>query len=230
MNTTNILTKTYPVSNFERVVLHAQHENHLTIIQGKQEALAIRAPVDVLSRTKAHVRNGVLDINQGGDWLERLRDALTTSLSRPEIYYTLRVEQLDSLEVYALATITAKYLKAKHLSLKFSGPGILEIEDLQAKQLEVELSGINRVKLAGSTDSQSIVMRGMTQYDAGLLMSKHTEIEMTGPGDLTVWVLEQLDVDVRGPGSVSYYGTPQIQKNLSPISRLTHLESTGVHA
>ncbi len=230
MSTTHTLTKIYPVSNFDRVLLRAQHENHLTILQGDQEALTIQAPADVLSRTKAQVRSGVLEISQGGDWMDRLRDALTTSLTRPEIYYTLRVERLASLEVYAIATITADSLQAKHLSIKFNGPGLLEIEDLAVGQLNIELSGPNRVRIAGSAADQSIFLRGLAQYDAGSLKSRHTEIEMTGPGSVTVWALDRLDVEVRGPGSVAYYGTPQIHKSLSPISSLTHLESTQVHA
>jgi len=228
MDTTNTLTKTYQVANYHHVVLHAQHENHLRIIQGDREALTIQAPADVLLRTKAQVRNGVLDISLGGDWKERLRDALTTSLTRPEISYTLMVEKLKALEIYAMAVVKAESLKTTNLSIKFNGPGTLNIENLTAEKLNIELSGLSRAKIAGKVAEQSITIRGMAQYDGGALLSRHSGIEMTGAGIVTVWALDRLAVDVRGPGSVSYYGTQQILESLSPISSLTHLEKGKV--
>ncbi|HSF83377.1 MAG TPA: DUF2807 domain-containing protein [Anaerolineales bacterium] len=230
MNENTILTKMFPVSNFDRVVLRAQHENRLNIVQGEREALTIQAPAEVLARIRARVRSGSLEISLGGDWKERLSDALTTSLTRPEIAYTLRVKQLASLDVYAMAFITAEHLNSKHLSVRFNGPGVLHIEDLAAQQLDIELTGASRVDVSGIATEQNLTLRGLAQYDARRLQSKRTEIEMTGAGIVTVWALEHLGVDIRGPGSVAYLGMPKVSENLSPLASLTHLEGSGVPA
>ena len=224
MDENQLLTKTYPVVNFYRVLLQTQHENYLTILPGAQEGLTIQAPTQVLSRIKARVRNRTLEISLGGDWKERLRDALSTSLSRSHISYVLRVNRLTSLEVFALAHIRAERLKARQLSIRFNGAGTLALEDLTAERLAIMLSGANRAQCSGEVIEQSIILRGMSQYDASQLRSKRTNIELTGAGAITVWTLDRLEVDIRGPGSVGYYGAPDVYEKLSPLSSLTHLE------
>jgi hypothetical protein len=45
-------------------------------------------------------------------------------------------------------------------------------------------------------------------------------VELKGSGQATVWATENLDVTVRGLGSVEYYGTPQVRKHASPMANV----------
>jgi len=230
MNKSPIITKTRPVSNFDQVVLRSQHENRLVIIQGSQEALAIQAPGDIIPRIRSEVRHGQLEISLEGAWRDKLRDALTTSFTRPQIKYTLMVRQLSSLDVYAMAYITAESLQTENLKVKFYGPGVIDIDSLAAEKFEIELSGASNVELGGQVEKQTVLLRGLSHYRALGMQSEVTKIELNGPGMATVWATKQLDVTIRGPGSVSYYGTPEIRKRISPMGSFNRIESLHVAA
>jgi len=224
MQNAQIITKTRPVSNFDRVVLRSQHENRLIIVQGDQESLTIQAPGDILQRIKSEVRRGELAISLEGGWLDKLSDAFTTSLTRPQIKYTLRLRELSSLEIYALAYVTAESLKADDLSVKYFGPGVIDIDSLQANKFAIELSGASNVELGGHVEVQTVLLRGLGTYEALGLQSAVTKIELNGPGMARVWATEQLDVTINGPGVLSYHGEPEIKKRLSPMGSIKQID------
>lgn len=230
MKNAPIITKTRPVSNFDRVVLHSQHENRLIIVQGERESLTIQAPGDIIPRIKSEVRRGQLDISLGGAWLDRLSDALTTSFARPQIKYKLMVRELTSLEIYALAYITADRLRTDDLSVKFFGPGVIDIDSLEAEKFKIELSGASNVDLGGRVEKQTVMLRGLGTYEAIGLQSIVTVIELNGPGMAQVRASKQLDVTIRGPGIVSYLGSPEVRKRISPMGSLKRIERLQVSA
>jgi hypothetical protein len=91
MNASAQITETRMVSGFNRVLLTAQHTNELIITQGDREGLTIEGPANIVPRPVAEVGHGTLVIDTGGGWLDKLSDALTTSLTRPHIRYLLAV-------------------------------------------------------------------------------------------------------------------------------------------
>ena len=161
--------------------------------------------------------------------MEKVLDAFTTSLTRPQIKYTLMVNRLFSLDIRAMAYVTAERLQTDRLAVKFNGPGLIEIGSLVAEKLALELVGTGRAELAGFVDKQEIVLRGLGQYEAANLESRVAKIELLGPGVATLWATKQLDVSVRGPGSVSYYGAPEVRQRISPMGNLVCLESRSVN-
>jgi hypothetical protein len=45
------------------------------------------------------------------------------------------------------------------------------------------------------------------------LASKVTDIRIGGSGDITVWVIDALDVRIMGSGNVRYYGRPTVSSS-----------------
>lgn len=211
------------VSGFDRVVLRAQHENELIITQGEQEALTVHGPADIVPRIETEVRQGTLVISMGGGLLEKLGDALTTSLTRPHIRYELAVKSLASLEVCAMASIRADSLKSEHLALRFAGVGELHIGAVDTHLLEVDLPGAARIELAGYAAQQRVTVAGPAQYDASRLESRKAQVTVKGIGAATVWAEDQLDVTIRGPGRVSYRGAPRVKHSIAPMGSLSCL-------
>jgi hypothetical protein len=225
MSTNLVVSQIRMVRDFDRVVLKAQHENELILTQGDREALTVYAPADILPRIESDVRQGRLVIGTGGGWLEKLGDALTTSLTRPRIRYELTVRKLASLEVYAMASVYAATLKTGPLALRFNGLGEIRIDSLDTALLEVDLPGAGRIELAGYAAEQKVTVTGPGQYDAAKLESHRARVTLRGIGAITVWAVRELEVTMRGPGRVSYYGTPRIKKSLAPMASLSYLGS-----
>jgi len=223
MDTLQNPTEIRQVSGFDQVSLRSQHENHLAIRQGARESLTIQAPAEILTRIQSRVAQGRLTISLQGDWPARIRDALTTSLTRPRIHYRLCVKNLSLLEIYAMADVRIGSLEAQELQIKYNGMGLMTIDDLVAGELIVEINGAGRIKLNGRVQDQKITVNGLAEYDAGALESQRATILLRSPGTAKLWATDQLRVDIRGPGSVSYYGSPQIHKRISPVGSLIAL-------
>jgi hypothetical protein len=215
------------VNGFNRVILSAQHENELIITQGSHEALTIEGPADLVPRLVAEVRHGTLVLGTGGDWLEKLSDALTTSLTRPHVRYRLAVRELTGIEVSAMAQVRASAIQAGKLVLKFSGLGDLRIDSLLADLLEVFQSGMSRVELAGHVGQQKVCICGPARFNASGLESHEAEVTVRGIGAAVVWATRALAVTVRGPGQVSYYGAPRLSGSVAPLGSLVNLGGHG---
>jgi hypothetical protein len=216
-------TEVRPVTGFDQVTLRSQHENHLVIQQGDQESLTIQAPEEILHRIKSQIVHSRLIISLEGAWPDRIRDALTTSLTRPRIHYKLCVKNLSHLEIYAMADVSAACLQTEELEIKYNGMGLMVIDDLIASKLEVEMNGAGRIRINGCVQEQKITVNGLAEYNAGGLKSDRATILLRSPGTATVWVTSTLNVDIRGPGGVSYYGSPHIHKRISPVGSLSTL-------
>lgn len=227
MRTGPIVSETRMVTGFNRVVLTAQHSNELIITQGDREALTIEGPADLVPRLEVEVRHGTLFLGTGGGLVEKLKDALTTSLTRPHIRYCLALRQLAAIEVSAMAQVRAAALKAGELRLEFRGLGELRIDSLLADRLEVVQSGMGRVELAGHVARQQVRLFGPARFHSPELESHEAQVSVRGMGAAVVWATRELAVSVRGPGQVSYYGTPRLSGSVAPLGSLVSLGGHG---
>jgi hypothetical protein len=221
MSTGDLVTESREVGNFDRVAL--SDYGHLVITQGEEESLTIEAERDVLAKIQTEVREGRLDISIGASWRDKLGHALSTSLTRKGIKYSLSVQKLAGLEILGAARVNVSNLKTDRLGLTSGGAGDVNIESLIAEQLEVDLRDAGTIELTGQVAEQNVSIGGAGLYRAPKLASKRARVTLRGAGRATVWVLEDLDVDIHGLGSVQYYGLATVRKNISGLGSVTHL-------
>ena len=221
MSTGNLVTESREVSNFDRVVLREYGE--LAITQGERESLTVEADQDILPRIKTEVRDGRLVIGIGGGWLDKLGDALATSLTGKRINYSLTVKKLTGLEIHGAGRVSASNIETDRLALRLGGAGQVNIEHLTAELLEVDLPGVGKIGLTGQVAEQRIVISGAGNYSAPKLESKKASVDLRGAGKATVWAVEDLDATIRGLGSVEYYGSPSVKQTVSGLGSVTSL-------
>lgn len=219
MNTGNLATESREVKDFDRVILRDYGE--LIIEQGEQESLTIETDADILPRIETKVEGGTLTLAHGGSWADRIGNALTTSLTRKPIRYSLTAKKLRGLEVRGAATVRASSIETDQLTLGLGGAGSVKVESLTAHSLEVDLPGMGSVALSSHVSEQTITMSGAGSYKAPKLESKKATVDLRGAGKATVWVVENLDVTIRGLGSVEYYGTPAVKRKVSGLGSVT---------
>ncbi len=223
MSSYEIISQTRDVSGFERVALRCPAgEAVLLITQGEKEALTIRAREKIAGRIKTEVKGGRLTITTGGVWSDKLGDMLQTSLTRPQITYCLTVRRLVDLHVVGFAQVRLDGLDTERLVLTFSGAGGVQIGSLTAGLLEVDLRWAGQIEVAGKVTEQRVQV-SMGTYNARRLQSNQAGVTLKGAGYATVWAVDALDLDIRGPGGVAYYGTPTVRRTLSPVARVTRL-------
>ena len=214
-------TKTLELSAFDRAIFTGHGE--LTITQGDRESLTLETHPDTLPKIKVEVVDGTLHVGQGRTLSDKIGFALQTSLTRKEIRYTLTVRKLASLELGGVFTAAARGLVADGLSLKLTGPSQLRVEGLTSETLHVDMPAAGMLAVDGSVAEQQVKLGGPGDYDAPRLNSKKASIVVSGPGRAAVWVSDQLDVNIRGIGSVEYYGSPKVHQRISGIGSIARL-------
>jgi hypothetical protein len=212
MSTEDIRTETREVSGFDQVALAGFGE--LNITQGEVESLAIEAPQEILDRIETEVSDGKLTIRFRQSWTDWVNVTLSAGLSGLRVTYDLRVKRLTDLVIMGAARVRAANLKTDRLSLELRGVGDVSIASLNAERLQVNLPGAGKISVAGRVTEQKVTIRGAGNYEAPELESQTVEATLEGVGSATVWAVKELDVTLRGIGEVSYYGTPQVRKNI----------------
>jgi hypothetical protein len=114
-------------------------------------------------------------------------------------------------------------LNANDLEFVLDGAVDINVDALDADKLVMVLNGAGDVVLAGQVVEQSIFLNGAINHWAAGLESQTAVVEAGGAGNVIVWATESLDVQIGGPSTVSYYGDPQVTKDISRVGRLVSL-------
>ena len=190
---------------------------NLYIELGEKEELRIEADDNLLQYFETRVRDGTLEI---GD-----RDRVTL-LPREPVRFSLTVKELDTIVLSGLGSIEVPDdIETTRLSLRMSGGGKVEVEDLRADVLEVNISGLGDLYVGeGEVEDQKVVISGGGSYRARELGSAKTQVRVTGLGFATVRVRDHLKVVISGGGSVKYIGNPTVEQDVSGVG---HVERIG---
>jgi hypothetical protein len=210
----HIITEDRSVSGFHAVELTALGD--LTITQGDKESLSVQADDNLMKLIHTDVVNGVLKISfDGSVWSSYY-------VSGESIKFHLTVINLDDLRFSGAGKITVENLKTTDLSATLNGAGTLSLDNLSVDQLTVQLAGAGSLNADGKTTSQTINLSGVGSYQAADLQSTNATISLSGLGSATLWVVDNLDVQISGAGSVSYFGEPTIVKNITGLGSLVN--------
>lgn len=205
----NIITEERQVSGFRGVAVGGVGILKVTV--GNKEALSIEAEDNVLPVIKSEVKNGTLYI--GFKEKTNVRQIKT-------IHYNLTVKSLDTLKMSGATEAEVGAIMAERFSLDASGASKVRFASLNAKELKVELSGATGLKLAGNVEKQTIQMSGAGKYEAGDVASKEATIQASGASKTTVRVSDKLTVHASGAVTVDYYGSPNVEKHTSGVSKV----------
>jgi Putative auto-transporter adhesin, head GIN domain len=190
------------VSGFDRIVLRAVGD--LQIEQGDGEALAVEAEPRLLPKIVTTVKAGTLYIDVVG----------SVSTQQP-LRYHLRIKRLQSIVSEAGGSIRVGRLQTDHLAIGMAGSGTLGIARLEARSVQVRVSGAAEVSLAGAVRAQSVAIEGSGDYRAERLASERAQVAISGAGEARVNVKEELVVDLSGSSDVTYLGDPRVRQKIT---------------
>jgi hypothetical protein len=210
------------VKDFHRVKLTGYGEVHIE--QGDEEHLTIESDRGKLQVIMSEVVMGRLELGQGRRLMDKLNLAFETSLTRVPIRYRLTVKQLNELEIGGAYKVYVQGISTGTLLLKVNGANDVHFDSLAAELLTVDVSVGGVIDLDGFVDEQLVSIKGPTSYRASTLKSKRAKVTVTGPSTAIVKVSDELDVVIRGLGSVKYLGNPKLQKKLSGLGSISKMD------
>lgn len=110
------------------------------------------------------------------------------------------------------------------LRVKINGSGDITLMELKADDLSLNVNGSGNLRINdGNVGEQDIDINGSGNFQAEDLASKVTNINIGGSGDITVWVVDTLDVRIMGSGNVRYYGRPTVSSTGNGSGDITNL-------
>ncbi|MEJ2013652.1 MAG: DUF2807 domain-containing protein [Anaerolineales bacterium] len=221
MSSEKMVTEKRDVHDFNRVRLRDYGE--LIVSMGDEESLTIDSEQEILDAIQTIVRGDTLDIFIGASWLDKLNFALSTSFTRIPIKYTLVVKDLNALDILGAARVRIDGIQSERLAIVLGGAGEIIGHDLQTEQLDVDLRGAGKIEFSGSTADQWVTISGAGNYHAPDMATKKTRVEVTGAGKATVAAREELNLAIRGVGSVDYYGPGTVSRSISGLGSINHL-------
>lgn len=179
--------------------INASTSGDVIIKQGPVQKVEIEAQSNIIDEVSRNVVNGKWNI--GFDHCVSLRKGMT-------VYIT--VPQLNEIKSTGSGDLqSASFFNFQDLDLDVTGSGDVSL-DMHVDDLTVTQTGSGDVVLSGEADTQLIQVTGSGDYKAFNLISKNTEVTLTGSGDGRVYASTSLRVSISGSGDLEYKGSPTI--------------------
>ena len=187
----NIITQARSVSGYTSISFSGADE--LNITQGATESLNITTDDNLMEYIETTVENGVL-----------------------------KIEFREGVSLDPSDTITFDVAVIELNSIFFSGAGTIQADALNvvADTFNFTVSGVANCVIVGQAIHQNIIISGTCTYEASGFESTSAAVSLSGVGDLTLWVSDNLDVIISGVGNVYYWGSPVTNINVSGTGKV----------
>ncbi len=213
----NIISENRDVSGFSTIDFSTFGKVNITT--GDTESLSISGPDNLIPEITTSVNNGTLLIKNKENFT-------VSSINTKDILtFTIVVKSLSALTISGAGDVQVDTLSSPTMDLTMSGAGNVVMSQLTSTNLKVTLSGAGGLEISGSGDQATFDLSGAGSIQAANLKLNSANITISGLGGATLWVTGTLTGTISGAGSVSYYGTPQVNTNTTGLGQFKSLGS-----
>jgi hypothetical protein len=189
----------------------------VNISQSGSESLTIEGRDNLVPLVTTTVRNGTLHIDMQ-------KDITVTNLNTENLLtFTITVKDLNSISISGLSNVKMDKLSVSDFQVSMSGAGQFKLGQVSATSVGIDISGLGNVDLAGTATSATINISGAGNANCPDLKLQTANVTIPGLGGATIWVTDQLTGNISGAGSVSYYGSPQTDTQVSGLGKFKPL-------
>lgn len=198
-----IVKKTLSLDAFSGVELAVS--GNVYIRQGSKQMVEVESHQNIIELLRTDVASGF--------WKIRF-DKSVRGYSKLNIYIT--VPSVSKLAISGSGRIEGQntFTGSNNVSLAISGSGNLKAA-FECQELSATISGSGDMILSGKTGSLRASISGSGDVRAKELDVADANITISGSGDCSVSVRENLDVKTSGSGDVSYSGRPRVNAKVS---------------
>ncbi len=207
-----LVTQNRPVSGVNSVDL--QTDVDLTIQQGPAESLVVTGDEAILPALLTNTSFGQLTIREDPRY-EIQGDA------RPKLVLT--VKDLNALKLSSSGNVKVGPLTTTNFNIDLSSSCNVTIQAIQANAISAHLTSSGDILIQGQANSLSMMVTSSGNFEAGDLQVQNADITMTSSGDVTVWVVKALAVNLSSSGNIAYYGNPVVDQTISSSGKLISL-------
>lgn len=170
-------------------------------LPGDSSYIIINGDENLVDKVKYQIKDKELILTTHNNARLRSNNNLIIRLQTPELK-ALNLQTIGSLN------IPNQYM-VDELKVRVEGVTRLQIDSLQARNLEVYTEGIGSSVFSGTASSVILFMHGAGNIDAFLLKSDSVKAKVEGVGSIKCDPVQYLDARVEGIGTIAYRAEPE---------------------
>lgn len=109
------------------------------------------------------------------------------------------------------------------LKLQITGGAAVDMKNIAAEAVTVEVDGAADVVLSGTADKLETEINGAGVLDSGALTVRHGAVTVNGVGTADVNCTDALNVEINGAGTVQYRGEPELTKTINGLGTVSKI-------
>jgi hypothetical protein len=196
----NVITEKRSTVGYDEISVSGFFD--VVLVSGKEGAIEINAEENLMQYIKIEVDGTMLKISTEKN--------INISTNK-EIVVTVPFEQISYVSLSGSGDIETKNtIEAPKFIAKLSGSGEMNL-DVKSQEFETNLSGSGDIELKGSADSFIAKISGSGDVNAFDLVTKKSNLTISGSGDMKVNCSENLYARISGSGNINYKGNPEIK-------------------
>ena len=211
VGSSNIISQEKQLSAYDRIEVLGSYDVIFT--DGEVGKIKIKAPDNILPLIQTEVSDGLLRIDTGKNRYK---------LKEPIIIYVPVDSRLKQVVIKGSADIyTEKNLETKALEVDVYGSGDVRLQ-VEASSLALKIDGSGDIRVGGKTDNLSININGSGDVEVPNLKAEKAAISISGAGDVSAYVTEDVDISIAGSGDVTIKGNPKkIKQKINGSGRVS---------
>lgn len=178
--------------------------------QWDADTLRIETEEELLPEIVSYVEGGTLYIKPKS---KEFSTDLWPKHSKPANFY-ITMKDPKGVTVTGAGTVFSEgKIDTKDFQLTLNGSGVARLH-LNVENLISTLSGGGNFTLRGRVKNQQIKISGSGNYNAFDLVSQKCDVRINGAGNVSVNVVDSLQVSIIGAANVQYKGNPKVTKRI----------------
>lgn len=193
-----VVSKSHTIKSFNTIDLYGAY--NVTLAKGTESSISLDTDENLHDLVYVESDGGVLKISS------QRESVLRPSRMDLHIVYADRLEKISVSGACKLSANEKLITEKLHLNL--SGASDLHLE-LEVESMLTSVSGAGNIHLRGMATSHHIELSGASNLRAEALITKITNVSLSGAGSAQVYATERLDASLSGVGKIEYGGDPK---------------------
>ncbi len=195
----NITTSNRSEGSFDAVKASGSFDVFFS--QGEANAIRIEADENLMKYIETSVEDGVLRIRTKSGMNIRPSQDIKVYVKSPK-YRSVSLSGSGNMVAETKITSTEK------IKVSIAGSGDIKLQEVDAPQIDVNISGSGKAEGFGNTRDLDIDVAGSGDVMMKDLKAENAKISIAGSGNVWLFASIKLDVRVAGGGDIHYYGNP----------------------
>jgi hypothetical protein len=208
-----ILSENRQVGSFSGV----NNNTSFTVRVSRDSIYSVRVDADenLIKSIHTYTEDDVLIIENQGDRCIN---------SAGPVLIDIHVPELNKVIQNGSGNISADNFTSNYMNVENSGSGYIDLKYILADEIDIHLSGSGIITISGTSAIGNYTLSGSGRINADKLKLINCIALISGSGDVSCHVTDNLEAGISGSGIVYYHGDPLVIKNISGSGRVVKLD------